>query len=27
MSAEKIEKTGFKFLFPTIGLALKNIYE
>jgi hypothetical protein len=26
MSTEKIEKTGFKFLFPTIELALKNIY-
>jgi hypothetical protein len=26
ISTEKIEKTGFKFLFPTIELALKNIY-
>lgn len=26
MSTQKIEQTGFKFLFPTIALALKDIY-
>jgi uncharacterized protein (TIGR01777 family) len=26
MSTRKIEQTGFKFLFPTIASALKNIY-